>query len=315
MIKAQPWRPAVAALSVLSQVIVLSGVFILTAAPAAAADTRLHDLQWNVCDQKGSVPPGSVCDWTPSQKAVEIERLIEAADWRANIVTLQEICQSTFNLLLPRLGFPWDGYFATTVTFPDDTRCRNTTTRNWGIAVIVKGDIYGYDNRYIGNDPDDGEVRRFLCGDVSIGRGQRVCTTHLTPSISTEARAENRTQFNTVRAQVNTWAVQNFATSLGADLNRDVRSCGSVDDLNILEDIYESDLGPSSCLHYGDRHYYETDRRSRGTGDIADEATIGSKKLDYFFVNYQRFYADYGGKLKATAYSDHKPLHAAVTIH
>jgi len=39
MIKAQPWRPAVAALSVLSQVIVLSGVFILTAAPAAAADT------------------------------------------------------------------------------------------------------------------------------------------------------------------------------------------------------------------------------------------------------------------------------------
>lgn len=128
------------ALATVTQVLAVSAVFIVTSASSQAASaesTRLHDLQWNVCDQKGSAPPGSVCDWTPSQKAPEIERLIEASDWRASIVTLQEICKSTFDLTLARLGSPWTGYFATTVLFPNDTRCRDSGRRRapslvWG---------------------------------------------------------------------------------------------------------------------------------------------------------------------------------------
>lgn len=143
---------------------------------------------------------------------------------------------------------------------------------------------------------------------------------------SSAARSENYSQFIQVRAQVNTWAVQGVATSLGADLNRDVRSCHSQDDLERLEEIYRTDLGPPpapACphghtQHYGREQFYEADRRDNdGSGgpDRHAEPTLGSKKLDYFFVGHQRFYADYGAKLKPTSYSDHKPLHAAVTIH
>lgn len=119
-------------------------------------------MQWNACDQKGSVAPGTVCDWTPTQKAAEIERLIEAADWKASIVTLQEICKSTFDLTLGRLGWPWTGYFTTTKLFSDDTRCRDSGKRNWALGIMVKGSIYNFWFDYLGNDPDDGETRRML---------------------------------------------------------------------------------------------------------------------------------------------------------
>lgn len=129
---------------------------------AVGAEARMHDLQWNVCDQYGNSAASDICeDWTPSQKAAQIELLVEASDWRGQALTVQEICKSTFDLALSRLGAPWTGYFATTVLFSNDTRCRDIGKRNWGIGVLVKGKIRGYDNQYIGNDPDDGEVRRF----------------------------------------------------------------------------------------------------------------------------------------------------------
>lgn len=63
------------------------------------------------------------------------------------------------------------------------------------------------------------------------------------------------------------------------------------DDLDKLEQLYRTDLGPSGCIQYGDGQFYETDRR----GDVADETTFGSDKLDYWFVSIQRYNANYGG--------------------
>lgn len=61
----------------------------------------------------------------------------------------------------------------------------------------------------------------------------------------------------------------------------------------------------------GDGQFDEADRR----GDVVDEATIGSDKLDYWLVSIQRYYADYGGDALITSYCDHKPLRAAATVH
>lgn len=251
---------------------------------------------------------------SPTAKSNAIFNFISS--WSADVVTLQEICHSTFDKLLARLGRPWTGYFATTVLFSDDNRCDDPGQRSWGIAVVVRGTIGNYDNRYIGNDPDDGEVRRFLCGDVSIGAGQRACTTHLTPFGDSAAEQENYDQYVQVRSQVNSWAVQGVATSLGADLNRDVRACNQ-SILNSLEEIYRGQLGPRpSCVQDGRGQFYEADHFTSSGDGTYDEATFASsKKIDYFFVNYQRFYADYGGDAVPTSSSDHNPLRAAVTVH
>jgi hypothetical protein len=97
-------------------------VTLLNPVPAAAASVRLLVWDFNACDQFGR--GNAACDVTPTQRASAIARSITAASWSPNVVTLQEMCRSTFDMVVGSLPPGWVSYFHSSYT-TTDPRCQS----------------------------------------------------------------------------------------------------------------------------------------------------------------------------------------------
>jgi endonuclease/exonuclease/phosphatase family metal-dependent hydrolase len=290
--------------TVLFALCVLAAVQLGTASPVDASTRRLHVFQFNACDQYGTSHSSSACRNTRwYDRADAISASIQ--NWSADAVTLQEVCQSTYNRILRDLGSGWHGYFKHTyVTAYNDFRCGGSGGAYWGIAILAKSPVSDVTAILLEEEPD-GEARRLLCGNVTIGSGFRLCSTHLSNSSDNAAQAEK------VSFEVNYWVSRGAAVLLGGDLNINVRNCTEAASLSPL---YYGGFGPSRC-ESGYGHLYEADKATSWGDGTYDEPTYGSAKIDYVFFNRQRFYADYGADATYTSVSDHRPMRAAVTIH
>lgn len=286
-------------------VLLVSGFMQLAVTDQAVASTRrLHVFQFNACDQYGTSHPSTNCRYTPwYERADAIVASIN--NWSADVVTLQEVCQSTYQRIMGQLP-GWHGYFKHTyVTSASDNRC-GSGPDYWGIAVMAKSTLSSISYTLLGTE-SNGEERRLLCANVTVGSGFRLCSTHLSTS------SANVEQVRKVAAELNGWVSNGAAVLLGGDLNINVRSCAEDD---YLAPFYYGAFGAgnNSCrTGYG--HFYEADKATSWGDGVYDEVTTGSEKLDYVFVNRQRFYADYGADATSSSVSDHRPLRAAVTVH
>jgi len=175
----------------------------------------------------------------------------------------------------------------------------------------------------IGQNPTGTEVRRLLCANTTIASiGFRVCSSHLTRLATSAERSANRSQFLNLRDEINSRAYAGQALVLGADLNRNSRYCSNTEDLWLLDDVYRGTFGGASfnsrCAVNGQGPYYEAD--NTGTDAEYNEGTLENPlgldpKVDYFFMNYQRFYGAYGADATSSIYSDHDPLRTSFTVN
>ncbi len=107
-------------------------------AEAGSVQTRVFDL--NACDQYLVPDPANVIHpnckannpWT---RANAIRDSVIAGN--SNVVTLQEVCRTTFGNVLALLGSSWRGSMLDTVNTGDD-RCWDGGVGRWGIAILAR---------------------------------------------------------------------------------------------------------------------------------------------------------------------------------
>src|SRR3954454_16062903 len=160
---------------------------LLAPAPASAASVRLQVWDFNACDQFGRSFPD--CQVTPTQRASAITQSVTASP--ANVVTLQELCRSTFDMVVAGLPPGWVGSFFSTFT-TTDTRCQSADP-TWGIAVLARSATIGPPSTTTLGVEASGERRTLLCVDVTVAIGIRTCTTHLTSSSQSGAAGQAKT--------------------------------------------------------------------------------------------------------------------------
>ena len=286
-------------------IVMVVGVALLNPPAASAASVRLRILEFNACDQFGR--GNAACDATPSQRASAIVQSIHS--YSAHLVTLQEVCRSTVDMVAASLGPAWVSQFFTTYT-TTDTRCQSVD-RTWGIAVLARSTTLSNPQAHSLGVETSGEQRTLLCADVTVSLIVRTCTTHLTAGSDANAAV----QANTAVDLVNQWTATN-AVVVGGDFNLNVRQCGNTHILNGLRRWYAGRFGAGVTRCYtGAGSMYEVDQYRSGGDGVYDETTLGSAKIDFVFANRQRMNADYDGDATSSSLSDHDPLRGAVTAH
>jgi endonuclease/exonuclease/phosphatase family metal-dependent hydrolase len=285
-------------------VLVLAGA--LCNPPAAsAASLRLRVLDFNACDQFGR--GNAACDATPSQRASAIVQSINS--YAPNVVTLQEVCHSTVDMIIASLGPSWRAQFFSTYT-TTDPRCQSVD-HTWGIAVLARSPVLDNPQSFTLGVETSGEVRTLLCVDVAVGLTARTCTTHLTSGSDAKAAAQS----NTAIDQINPWTTTSTVL-VGGDFNLNVRACGNTNISTGLQRWYAGRFGAGVTRCYtGTGSMYEVDQYRAGGDGIYDESTLGSGKIDFIFGNRQHVNADYDGDATSSGLSDHDPLRGAVTAH
>jgi endonuclease/exonuclease/phosphatase family metal-dependent hydrolase len=273
--------------------------------PPPAASVRLLVWDLNVCDQFGQ--GNADCEVTPTQRASAIARSIAAGARSPDVVTLQEICRSTFEMVVATLPPSWVSRFHSTYT-TTDSRCQSVD-HTWGIAVLARGGVLrGHSSYTLGVEPS-GERRTLLCIDTEVTVPLRACTTHLTyRSQATAAQAAAAADL------VDGWITGEDTVVVGGDVNLDVRQCGNTEVRNGLRPWYLGPFGAGAVRCYpGSGSMYEVDRyRPHGDG-VYDETTLGSAKLDVVFGDRWHVDADTDGDATSSSISDHDPLRGAMT--
>jgi endonuclease/exonuclease/phosphatase family metal-dependent hydrolase len=273
---------------------------------ASAASLRFRVWDFNACDQFGR--SNAECQVTPTQRANAITSSVTSFD--AHLVTLQEMCHSTYDMVIGSLPAGWVGYFFSTFT-TTDTRCQSVD-HTWGIAVLARSAVLSNPNGYLLGTETSGERRTFLCIDVTVTIGMRTCTTHLTST----SQATAASQAKTAATLVNQWITANATVVVGGDFNLNVRQCGNTNVSTGLRPWYSGTFGAGVVRCYsGAGSMYEADHyRSGGDGGY-DEDTLGSSKLDLVFGNRQHANADFDGDATSSSVSDHDPLRGWLTLH
>jgi len=284
------------------------GLALLAPTAATAASVRLQVWQFNACDQYGRAFPD--CQVTPTQRASAIVQSITSTTWTPNVVTLQETCRSTFDMVVGSLPPGWQASFFSTFT-TTDTRCQSAE-RGWGIAVLARSPaISAPITRTLGVETS-GEQRTLLCVDVTVAIAMRTCTTHLTST--TQAGAAS--QAMTAADLVDQWVAANRTVVVGGDFNLNVRQCRNSNVANGLGRWYTGRFGAGiSRCYTGSGSMQEADRYRAGGDGVYDEDTVAAAKLDYVFANRQHVNGDYAGDATSSSVSDHDPLRGAFTAH
>jgi endonuclease/exonuclease/phosphatase family metal-dependent hydrolase len=287
----------------------LAAVLALVHAPSAsAASVRLQVWEFNACDQFGR--GNAECEVTPTQRAGAIAQSINSTSWPPNVVTLQELCRSTFDMVVDQLSSSWVAYFQPTYT-TTDTRCQSAET-GWGIAVFAKSGVLSNPSTSVLGVETSGERRTLLCIDVTVTVPVRTCTTHLTATSQATAASQARTSADLV----NQWVAAGTTVVVGGDFNLNARQCSNSFVRDGLRSWYYGRFGAGSRLCYsGVGSMYEADHYRSGGDGVYDEDTYRLAKIDYVFGNRQRVNADYGGDATSSSVSDHDPLRAAMTAH
>lgn len=276
--------------------------------PASAASVRLQVWEFNACDQYGR---GNVeCEVTPTQRAAAIAQSLNSTSWPPNVVTLQELCRSTFDMIADQLSADWQGHFHANYT-TTDTRCQSAET-GWGIAVFAKSGVLADPFTQVLGVETSGERRTLLCVDVTVGLALRACTTHLTATSQATAAAQAKTAADLV----DQWTATGRTVVVGGDFNLDARQCGSTNVRNGLREWYYGRFGAGALRCYsGQGSMHEADRYRSGGDGVYDEDTYRTSKLDYVFGNRQSVLTDYAGDATSSSISDHDPLRGAFTAH
>jgi endonuclease/exonuclease/phosphatase family metal-dependent hydrolase len=226
-----------------------------------------------------------------------------------HLVTLQEVCRSTVDMIAASLGPSWTAQFFSTFT-TNDSRCQSVD-HTWGIAVLARSTVLSNPQAHKLGVETSGEQRTLLCVDVAVGLAVRTCTTHLTAGSDANAAAQATTAVNLV----NQWVADN-AVVVGGDFNLNVRACGNTNVSNGLRSWYAGRFGAGVTRCYtGIGSMYEVDQYRAGGDGVYDESTLGSAKIDFIFGNRQRMNADYSGDATSSGLSDHDPLRGAITAH
>jgi endonuclease/exonuclease/phosphatase family metal-dependent hydrolase len=290
-------------LTILFALIVGLGLVHPPAASAASLRLRVWDL--NVCDQFGR---GTLdCEVTPSQRATAISQSLTS--FAPDVVTFQEMCRSTFDMVVGSLPPGWVSYFFSTYT-TRDSRCQSVD-HTCGIAVLARSPSLANPFTQLLGTESSGERRTFLCIDVTVTVPMRTCTTHLTST----SQATAASQSTTVAGLVNGWAATT-AVVVGGDFNLNVRQCGNTNVSNGLRRWYSGTFGAGAFRCYsGTGSMYEADHYRSGGDGVYDEDTLSSSKLDYVFVNRQRAATDFDGDATSSSVSDHDPLRGVLTVH
>lgn len=273
---------------------------------ANAGTLRTKVFDFNACDQYGrSGWPD--CQVTPSLRASAIVSSVLAGG--SNVVTLQEVCQYTYDEILAQLGPQWNGFHLWT-TFFSDNRC-SPGPREWGIAIIARAPNpvnVGYAALPISSGE---EPRYLLCGNFTILASFRVCASHFSDSTSAHSQAIN------VGGQLSSYANNGGAILLGVDANIDARNCSNAwQTAWYMRPIYVSAFGgtTSTGCETGYGTMYEADQQHIGGNGVYTAATLGSLKVDYVFFNYQKWYADYDAVSTGSNVSDHNILRGEGTL-
>ena len=286
-------------------VAVVLGVALVSPPAASAASLRLRILDFNACDQFGR--GNAACDATPTQRTSAIVQSINS--YAPHLVTLQEVCRSTVDMIAASLRPSWTAQFFSTFT-TNDSRCQSVD-HTWGIAVLARSTVLSNPQAHKLGVETSGEQRTLLCVDVAVGLAVRTCTTHLTAGSDANAAAQATTAVNLV----NQWVADN-AVVLGGDFNLNVRACGNTNVSNGLRPWYAGRFGAGVTRCYrGIGSMYEVDQYRAGGDGVYDESTLGSAKIDFIFGNRQRMNADYSGDATSSGLSDHDPLRGAITAH
>lgn len=284
----------------------LLGVVLVNPPSAAAASVRLRILDFNACDQFGR--GNAACDATPTQRASAIVQSINS--YAPQLVTLQEVCRSTVDMVTASLGPSWVSQFFSTYTTTDN-RCQSVD-HTWGIAVLARSTVLTNAQSHRLGVETSGEQRTLLCADVTVTLVVRTCTTHLTAGSDANAATQSTTAANLV----NQWIAANATVILGGDFNLNVRQCGSSSISNGLRPWYGGRFGAGLTRCYtGAGSMYEVDQYRAGGDGVYDETTLGSAKIDFIFGNRQRMNADYAGDATSSSLSDHDPLRGGITAH
>jgi len=286
-------------------VAVVLGVALVSPPAASAASLRLRILDFNACDQFGR--GNAACDATPTQRTSAIVQSINS--YAPHLVTLQEVCRSTVDMIAASLRPSWTAQFFSTFT-TNDSRCQSVD-HTWGIAVLARSTVLSNPQAHKLGVETSGEQRTLLCVDVAVGLAVRTCTTHLTAGSDANAAAQATTAVNLV----NQWVADN-AVVVGGDFNLNVRACGNTNVSNGLRSWYAGRFGAGVTRCYtGIGSMYEVDQYRAGGDGVYDESTLGSAKIDFIFGNRQRMNADYSGDATSSGLSDHDPLRGAITAH
>jgi endonuclease/exonuclease/phosphatase family metal-dependent hydrolase len=274
-------------------------------ATASAASLRLRILDFNACDQFGR--GNGACDATPTQRASAIVQSINS--YAPHLVTLQEVCHSTVDMVVASLGPAWKAQFFSTFT-TTDSRCQSVD-HTWGIAVLARSTaLSNPQSRTLGVETS-GEQRTLLCVDTAVGLAVRTCTTHLTAGADANAAAQAMKAVDVV----DQW-VADTTVIVGGDFNLNVRACGNADVSSGLRPWYAGRFGAGRTRCYtGFGSMYEVDQYRSGGDGVYDETTIGSSKIDFIFGNRQRMNSDFSGDATSSGLSDHDPYRGAITAH
>src|SRR4051795_4698800 len=193
------------------------GLALVHPVTASAASVRLRVWDFNACDQYGR--NFADCQVTPTQRANAITQSITS--FAPGVVTLQETCRSTFDLVVGSLPSGWVSYFFSTFT-TTDSRCQSVD-HTWGIAVLARSAVLSNPSATLLGTETSGEQRTFLCIDVTVTVPMRTCTTHLTST----SQATAASQATKAADLVNQWITANKTVVVGGDFNLNVRQCGN----------------------------------------------------------------------------------------
>jgi endonuclease/exonuclease/phosphatase family metal-dependent hydrolase len=282
------------------------GLVLVHPTTASAASLRLRVWDFNVCDQYGR--SNAECQVPPTQRASAISSSI--ASFSPQVVTFQEMCRSTFDMVVGSLPPGWVSSFFSTYT-TTDSRCQSVD-HTWGIAVLANSAVLSNPSATLLGTETSGERRTFLCIDVTVTVAMRTCTTHLTSTSQATAASQART----AAGLVNQWVTANATVVVGGDFNLNVRLCGNTNVASGLGPWYFGTFGAGSRRCYsGSGSMYEADHYRPGGDGVYDEDTLGSSKLDYVFGNRQHANADFDGDATSSSVSDHDPLRGLLTVH
>ncbi|WP_456906809.1 endonuclease/exonuclease/phosphatase family protein [Geodermatophilus sp. SYSU D00703] len=297
-------RPGRAVAAVLALAV---GLALLPPVPAAAAaSVPLLVWDFNACDRFGR--GNAACDVTPTQRASAIARSIDAAGRSPNVVTLQEMCRSTFDMVVGSLPPPWVASFHSTFT-TTDARCQSVD-HTWGLAVLARSDVPADPSAHLLGVEDSGERRTLLCIDVRVPVPLRACTTHLTAGSQTRAASQSATAARLVDG----WVAADHTVVVGGDWNLDVRQCGNPAVATGLAPWYQGRFGAGAARCYpGTGSMSEVDRYRPGGDGVYDEDTYAAAKLDHVFGDRRHIALHHDGDATTSGVSDHDPLRGVMT--
>ena len=275
---------------------------------ASAASVRLKVWDFNACDQYGRNFPD--CQITPTQRASAITQSLTS--FSPGVVTLQEMCHSTFDMVVGSLPPGRVSYFFSTYT-TTDSRCQSVD-HTWGIAVLAESAVLTNAQTTLLDTETSGERRTFLCIDVTVTVGMRACTTHLTSTSQAGAASQATRAANLVNQWIDANAT--VVVVVGGDFNLNVRQCNNTNVASGLSPWYYGTFGHGKVRCYsGTGSMYEADHYRVGGDGVYDEDTLGDSKLDYVFGNRQHANMDFDGDATSSSVSDHDPLRGWLTVH